>query len=117
MNAQDRLMEMTGHTSDLDEAIDQWQDERQTLIELFDEAEQQDELLERVKKDVNKMRKLLYGRKPMAGAPVLKPENIQALIDTLDNLMDFEHQAEAVIQDRAETIKNYKQLALFAIQS
>lgn len=50
MSAQDRLIEMTGHTSDLDAAIDQWQDERQMLIELFDEAEKQDELLERVKK-------------------------------------------------------------------
>lgn len=63
------------------------------------------------------MRKLLYGRKPMAGAPVLKPENIQALIDTLDSLMDFEHQAETVLQDRAETIENYKQLSLFEMQT
>lgn len=36
-DTQDRLLEITGQTSDIDEALDQWVNERQTMSELFDE--------------------------------------------------------------------------------
>ncbi len=34
---QDRILEITGHTTDIDEALDQWELEKQTLADLFDE--------------------------------------------------------------------------------
>lgn len=36
-DTQDRILEITGETTDIEEALDQWMNERQTMAELFDE--------------------------------------------------------------------------------
>lgn len=105
--------EITQHTSNAFEAFEQWREERAALMELFAEAEQQDKLLRRVKDNAAVIKRLLYGRRPMTGPPTVKPENVQKLIEIIDSLTDFGNQAEAVLKDRAETMKQYRQLGLF----
>src|SRR5271157_5002298 len=58
---QDLSFEMTGHTSNIFEAFEQWQQEREALVEFYAIMQSQEEILDAIKKNWLVVRKTFWG--------------------------------------------------------
>jgi hypothetical protein len=112
------IMEMTGHTSDLLEALDQWKREREALAEFFELSERQDLQLATLRKQWAIIRKVLYGKEDIATQPPRIPTDKQMsiLCATVQALDMWAQDVTETHQDyKKAEVDNWKQISLFSL--
>jgi ElaB/YqjD/DUF883 family membrane-anchored ribosome-binding protein len=100
-----RLLEMTGYTDDPEEALAQFENERQALAEIFDVSQRQDELLTSLARRVDELLPALRNRRGV------KWETVNEVIDKLNEWREGVVKSHKQVIEAEETVK---QLSLFS---
>jgi hypothetical protein len=100
-----RLLEMTGYTDDPEEALAQFENERQALAEIFDVSQRQDELLTSLARRVDELLPALRSRRGVNW------EKVNEVIDDLNKWQEGVVKSHEQVIEAEETMK---QLPMFA---
>lgn len=111
-------LKMTGHTDDIGEAFEQWDNERSALVETFALALEQEKLLKKLEENWGIIRRVLYGNAApldVSKYPSLPDENSLARFVVAVRYLD--HWKEEVGEAESEKVRveTYYQPVLFKL--
>jgi len=101
-----RILELTGHTDNIDECLDQWENERQAMMEFFTIVQEQEAVLSKLGKLVDDL------------APKIRRKNIEwdKINEIIDLLNKWKEGAVKTHKETMEVKEKWKNLDLFTLQ-